>query len=130
MSSRKQEIYCEILGLGIMHLRSLFSAAKLELKGATEQSLLDLQKTLQQGFDGANFLHNIHLTVLEPDYVEMDLSFINLAFPIYINRLGETIPPQLVELMLEFYDLVPTHLRSQLSWHPSLQFRSYASFNK
>ncbi|MEW6737778.1 MAG: hypothetical protein AB1489_41240 [Acidobacteriota bacterium] len=126
MSSRKQQIYCELLEFGIIRIRTLFSAARSALKGCSDSTHASVNETLHIGFEEANFLHNINLSILEPDFVENDINFINLAFPWYINTLGQKIVPQVARLMLEFYDLVPVTLRPSLTWHPTKEFREFA----
>jgi hypothetical protein len=63
---------------------------------------------------------------LEPEFVDNDISFVNLAFPVHIERLGRKLPAETARLMVEFYDLVPEPLRPQLSWHPNPELRRLA----
>ena len=74
----------------------------------------------------ANFLHRVPHSVLEPEFVDNDITFINFAFPGYISRLGTALPAGTARLMVELYDLVPDSLRPQLSWHPSPELRRLA----
>ena len=87
---------------------------------------LEFRNVLEIGFEQANFLHKVHLSILDPDYVKNDISFINWAFPDYLKRLGKVLDSATANLMLEFYENVPEHLRSELTWHPNADFRRLA----
>jgi hypothetical protein len=88
--------------------------------------LLALREDLRLAHEQANFLHRVHQSILEPEYVNNDITFINWAFPVHIQRLGDQLDRQTAALMLEFYEAVPDRLRSQLEWHPSAEFRQLA----
>lgn len=122
MSTRKQEIYCQFLRRGILNLRFLCAMGTR----ATPEQLPQLQASLEAGFEQANFLHRVHASILEPEYLDNDISFINFAFPCHIRRLGDHLEAEIATLIVEFYDGVPDHLRSQLSWHPSPNLRALA----
>lgn len=122
MASRKQVIYTRLLRDGILGLRFLCAMGSR----ATAEQLPRLREALEAGWEQANFLHRVHGSILEPGYVDNDITFINLAFPCPIERLGEHLGAETAALMLEFYEDVPGELRSQLCWHPSTEFRSLA----
>lgn len=123
MPSRKQTIYCELLYSGILHLRMLCSRGA----HATAEEALRLREAFEAGWEEANFLHHVHVSILEPKYVENDIGFINWAFPVHIARLGDSLGATTARLMLEFYEGVPDALRPQLEWHPTPEFRQLAS---
>src|SRR5262245_50713930 len=114
MPSRKQEIYCRLLYKGLISLRMLCGRGSVP----TAEELLGLQREFEIGWEQANFLHHVHISILEPEYVANDISFINFAFPVHIERLGDRLGPETARLMLAFYEGVPEHLRSQVRWHP------------
>jgi hypothetical protein len=89
--------------------------------------LPELRDWFRWGFEQANFLHRVHLSILEPEYVGNDISFINWAFPVHIEWLGAKLGAKTAALMLEFYDGVPEALRPQLEWHPTAEFRQLAA---
>jgi hypothetical protein len=94
---------------------------------ATAEELLGQRRAFDIAWEEANFLHHVHISILEPEYVDNDISFINWAFPVHIERLGEALVADTARLMLEFYEGVPEHLRSQITWHPTPEFRQLAA---
>ncbi|HEU5115982.1 MAG TPA: hypothetical protein VFT74_04830 [Isosphaeraceae bacterium] len=76
MASRKQWLYCRFLEMGISRLRVLCGIAE----GCSEAELLDMSESFRDRFDVANLLHNIHGSILKPDYVDNDIRFINWEF--------------------------------------------------
>ena len=123
MASRKQEIYARLMYDGLLGLRMLCSSAAW----GDPAKLPELKGWFEWGFQQANFLHRVHLSILEPEYVDNDLSFINWAFPVHIERATNGLSQQTAALMLEFYDGVPEALRPQLEWHPTAEFRTQAA---
>jgi hypothetical protein len=89
--------------------------------------VFESREIFRVGAEEANFLHNIHLSILEAEFVENDVGFINFAFPTYIKRLGPRMSQQKARLMIEFCDLVPEHLRGKISWQPSVEFKRLAA---
>ncbi|WP_439627407.1 hypothetical protein [Gemmata sp.] len=123
MASRKQEIYCALLYDGLIHIRFLCGrGARLSAEEA-----LNFQGWFEVGWEEANFLHHVHNSILDPEYVENDISFINFAFPCHISRMGHQLGGSKAALMLEFYEGVPEALHPQLTWHPSKEFRVLAA---
>ena|ERR1700722_16898473 len=122
MPTRKQEIYCQLLRNGILNLRMLCSWGHCK---AAERNPY-LSSALDIGWEEANFLHKVPNSILEPEYADNDLSFINWAFPKHIERLGNQLGTETAALMLEFYEGVPIELRSHLIWRPNAEFRALA----
>jgi hypothetical protein len=54
---------------------------------------------------------------------ENDLSFVNIAIPTYLRRVDPDFEPDILSLLVAFYDAVPPQWRSQLTWHPSDELR-------
>src|SRR5262245_55282588 len=106
MPSRKQTIYCELLMWGILHLRMICAGGS----NATAEEMFRLREAFEVGWEEANFLHHVHVSILEPEYVDNDISFINWAFPTHIERLGAGLGAGTARLMLEFYEGVPDAL--------------------
>src|SRR5262245_24745902 len=123
MPSRKQVIYCRLLYNGLLHLRMVCSFGSWR----TDEEVLAMREEFRIGQEQANFLHHVHISILEPGYVDNDISFINWAFPVHIQRLGDRLDPVSAALMLEFYEGVPGDLRPRLEWHPSAKFRQLAA---
>jgi hypothetical protein len=118
MPSRKQVIYCRLLYHGLLHLRAICGGGAW----GTDKEVLALREEFRLGQEHANFLHRVHSSILQPEYVDNDLTFINWAFPVHIQRFGDQLDADTASLMLEFYKGVPDSLRSQLEWHPSPEF--------
>src|SRR4051812_37257727 len=98
-ASRKQRVYCEMLAYGLLKLRGICSGADDEVWwGLHGREQADL------GFEVANLLHHVPGSVLEPDFVDDDLRFINIAFHAYVERVGEAVTQDEARLMTEFYD--------------------------
>ena len=122
MASAKQEIYRKLLKDGILYLRAVCAGGGW----ATDEQVLGMRGEFRIGNEIANFLHRVHASILEPEYVDNDISFINWAFPTHIGRLGDRLGADTAALMLQFYEGVPQSMRSGLEWHPTEEFRRLA----
>lgn len=122
MPSLKQVIYCRLLYDGLLHLRAVCAAGA----GGSDEQVLALRKEFELGHQQANFLHRVHGSILDPEYVDNDVTFINWAFSVHIRRMGARLTRETAALMLEFYEGVPDDLRPQLQWHPDAAFRGLA----
>ena len=78
-------------------------------------------------WDQANFLHNVHQSILDPEFKEEDVWFINTAFRTLVERLGSWIPQKTAGLMIEFHDLVPPGLREKVTWEPDQELKRRAA---
>jgi len=123
MPSRKQLLYCQFLQFGIIQLRVLCGVAE----GCSEPRLLGMREAFGDGFEEANLLHHVHCSILEAEYVDNDISFINWGFRVHVERLGDRLRAETAALMLAFYEGVPEGLRSRLEWHPSAELRALAA---
>jgi hypothetical protein len=105
--SRKQEIYRELLQFGLPYLRGV---RHLRSWQAAHRRAL---------YEEAEFLHNLPVSILEPEFVEHDVWFLNHqarrfladadprhAAPYYHHR----------GLIRELFALVPEPLRGKLEW--------------
>ncbi len=105
--SRKQEIYRELLMFGLPYLRTVRS-----LRWWQSKRRLAL-------YEEAEFLHNLYVSILEPEFVEHDLWFLNHQARRY---LADADPRHAVcfehhrRLIQELVSLVPERLRARLEW--------------
>ena len=122
MASRKQQILCELLHSGLVSLRLTCGMGEK----LSWWSLLRNREIFRIGWEEANFLHNVPQSILEAEFLENDLGFINFDFPAHVKRLGTRLSRQKASLMIEFYDLVPQHLRGKVTWRPSEELKRFA----
>ena len=122
MPSRKQIIYCRLLHHGILYLRAVCSGGGW----GTDEQVLGTRGEFKICYEVANFLHRVHGSILEPGYVDNDITFINHAFPGYVQQMGTHLDAGTAALMLEFYDGVPEVMRRELTWHPGEALRRLA----
>ena len=120
--SPKQHIYCRLMYDGFVRLR----AHQAWAAHGSWWWLLWHRKIFRQGYALADLLHNLHRSILEPEFGPNDLGFINCAIPVYLKRVGGDIETQMASLFVAFYDAVPEPLRGQLTWHPSAELRQIA----
>ena len=85
-----------------------------------------MREEFRLGFEITNFLHRVHGSILEPEYVDNDITFINWAFPTHIGRMGNRLGAETAALMIEFYDGVPEAMRPELTWHPDAALKQLA----
>jgi hypothetical protein len=121
--SRKQLLYCQFLQVGLIRLRMLCGVSE----GCSGPALFSMQEAFGDGFEEANLLHHVHCSILEPEYVENDIGFINWGFRVYTERLGDRLSAETAALMVAFYEDVPDELRSRLKWQPSAELRALAA---
>ena len=123
MPTQKQVIYCRLLKAGLLHLRAVCAGGGW----GTGEQVSRMREAFRVGNEIANFLHRVPGSVLEPEYVDNDVSFINHAFPVHLKRLGDRLDAETAALMLAFYDGVPESLRPELTRHPGEDLRRLAS---
>ena len=121
MESAKQRLYCLLIHHGFVTLRCHQSFAAY---GSWWWLIRHRRGVFREGYALANLLHNIHYTILQPEFTEADIGFINEAIPVYIRQVEGEIDTRLVGLLLAFYDAVPSTLRERLTWHPSEDLRA------
>ena len=94
MASRKQEIYRELLTDSISYCRNLASGSPIS-RAFNKSSLVELQ-----------FVHNIPVSILQPDFVEHDIWFLNHQAKQFVFKADESSTPnyskyrrQIIELL-------------------------------
>ena len=105
--SRKQIVYQEILKRGLPYLRKVFSL---------ESGDVELREALGAELE---FIHNIPVSILDAEFVEHDLWFLNhQAKTFFSNPLGKFSPNHKIyaALITTLFEEVPSELRHRLSW--------------
>ena len=67
----------------------------------------------------AELVHNLPVSMYEPEFVEHDVWFLNVQARAYCQRCSAAVSalyPQQVERIRELFALVPQHLRSKLQF--------------
>jgi len=67
----------------------------------------------------SEFLHNLYVSILEPDFVDHDIWFLNHQARWYLMNADAAYCPNLSanrESIRELFQLVPQDMRSQLEW--------------
>ena len=107
MPSRKQLIYCDLLRRGLPWLRSV-------------QGLRFWHRKHRQGlYAETEFLHNLYVSLLEPEFVAHDIWFLNHQARWYLQNANLTYCPNLDAnraAIQELFHLVPEHMRAELEW--------------
>src|SRR6516164_5962639 len=105
--SRKQEIYRELLQFGLPSLRAV-------------RHLRWWQKSRREAlYVEAELLHNLYATILEPEFVEHDIWFLNHQANWFLTHAD---PKHVASyyhhehLIQELFTLVPKRLRDKLMW--------------
>ena len=105
--SRKQEIYREFLQFGLPYLRGV-------------RYFRWWQTARRQGlYAEAEFLHNLYVTILEPEFVDHDIWFLNHQarwFLTHADPRHAACYYHHAGLIRELFTLVPAQLRDKLEW--------------
>ncbi len=105
--SRKQEIYRELLQFGLPSLRGVRHLRWWQR--ARRESL----------YVEAEFLHNLYVSILEPEFLDHDIWFLNHQARWFLTHAN---PRQAAcyyhhrSLIQELFALVPDQLRDKLTW--------------
>jgi hypothetical protein len=105
--TRKQIVYREMLSWTLPHLRNIST-------WSWWRRLRD-----QSAYYEAELIHNLPVSMFEPDFVEHDIWFLNVQARAYYEQCSEQISPlylQQVALLRELFSLVPAELRPKLKW--------------
>lgn len=103
--SKKQEIYNELLRHSLLMARSVLSSQFVF--GRKRKSVHDL----------CELTHNLYVTILEEDFVEHDIWFLNVQARYYYETAkSSSIYDDIVELISELFEEVPESFRSKLEW--------------
>jgi hypothetical protein len=123
MKSPKQDALCWLVGHGFCLLRAMQNAAATASTGW----LLEHRDGFRHGFALADLLHRVHGSIVEPDFVENDITFINFAIPDYLRVVGAGVDPAVVKRFVLLYDAVPEATRGVLTWQPTEAHRQVAA---
>lgn len=105
--SRKQAIYRELLHVTLPYLRNIST-------WSWWHRLRD-----HSAYYEAELIHNLPVSILEPEFVDHDIWFLNEQARVYCRDCNETLSflyPHHVELIRELFSLVPEALRCKLRW--------------
>ena len=105
--SRKQEIYREFLQFGLPYLRGVryFRCWQPGRRRAL--------------YKEAEFLHDLYVTILEPEFVDHDIWFLNHQARWFLTHADPRLAPCYYHhqgLIRELFTLVPERLRGKLEW--------------
>jgi hypothetical protein len=89
--------------------------------------LLEHRDDFRYGFALADLLHRVHGSIVEPDFLENDITFINFAIPDYLRVVGAGVEPAVVKRFVLLYDAVPETMRKLLTWQPTQAHRQVAA---
>jgi hypothetical protein len=123
VKSPKQDALCWLVGDGLGRLRALQHSAAT----APTAWLLEHRDDFRHGFALADLLHRVHGSIVEPDFVENDITFINFAIPHYLRAVGAGVDPAVVKRFVLLYDAVPEAMRKLLIWQPTQAHRQVAA---
>jgi len=118
--SIKQEIYGALINHGFVQFRVQQSSAA---RGSWWCVLRRRRRVFRYGFELANLLHRIGETVINPEFTETDVSFINHAIPRFLADKNNHWDERVLDLLVQLYDAVPDEMSNRLTWHPSDSMR-------
>jgi hypothetical protein len=105
--SPKQEIYREMLRLALPWIRNVSSLPWW-------RRIRD-----RSAFYESELVHNLSVSLFEPDFVEHDIWFLNHQARVYHDQCGPSRSPNYhrqLELIRELFALVPPPLQTRQSW--------------
>jgi hypothetical protein len=105
--SPKQTVYQAMLRSTLPHLRNV----------STRRWWRRLRD--RSAFHESELIHNLPVSIFEPEFVEHDLWFLNFQARAYCERCNPALSllyPQQVAKIRELFALVPEHLRVKLQW--------------
>jgi hypothetical protein len=117
----KQQFYAWMVHHGFVVLRSHQSFAA---SGSWWWRVRYGRKVFGDGWALADLLHNLHYSILDPEFGDNDLGFVNEAIPNYLRRVGADLDSRLVCMLVGFHDAVPPEWQDRLTWHPSPELRA------
>jgi hypothetical protein len=107
MTSPKQEIYNLMFWWVLPHLRNC--ASMPWWRRARDRS----------AYFEAELIHNLPVSMFEPEFVEHDIFFLNFAARWYCENCSISVSPlylQQVQRIRDLFALVPQEMRSELKW--------------
>ena len=111
--SRKQEIYKDILSSALPSARnclSQFRRPRLFVLLSPKQ-----QKWLRYQYELAEFVHNLYVSLLEEDFTNHDIHFLNYQARSFFKRHGND-EPVYAYYIQELFKEVPEQMRDKLMW--------------
>lgn len=103
----KNEIYVKMLGLSLPYIRNLQRLDKKEKS-------LNLSCYLE-----AELVHNLTVTILNKNFTEHDIWFLNNQAKYYVEKCNEDISPNYNQHLIyikELFNIVPDGLKLKLTW--------------
>ncbi len=95
--------------------------------GGSPAWISEHRNLFDHGFALADLLHRVHGSILEPEFVDNDVTFINFAIPYYLGSLGKEVDPAIIMRFVAIYDAAPVELRNSLTWQPTPDMRAISS---
>lgn len=115
--SRKQEIYKEILSWALPSARNTLSwFRKVRLFVFLRPKL---QRHLASQYAVAEFVHNLYVSILDEEFTDHDIHFLNYQARIYYNRGDEDFDPHYYHFVRQIQELfaeLPEIQREKLLW--------------
>ncbi len=115
--SRKQEIYQSLLMWGLPHVRNVLSYTKCLPWWNFAFGVR--RRELQACYEVAELLHNLYVSILDEDFTDHDLWFLNVqarSFCQYASAEPLLDLQYVFGLLDELFRLVPADKRSLLQW--------------
>ncbi len=103
--TRKQIIYQELYELTLSQARNLLTLSALNIKAKKSAGEL------------IEFIHNIHVSIFKPEFVDHDIWFLNSQARYFCQYAGKN--PEyaaIIRLVKELFQLVPDCMKSKLEW--------------
>ena len=103
---KKNEIYIKMLALSLPYIRNV-------------QALNKKEKDISCYFE-VELIHNLSHTLLDPDFSEHDIWFLNYQAKDYYDKCNEDISPnynQHLKYIRALFELVPERFKIKLSWN-------------
>lgn len=80
-----------------------------------------------RAFEDLNLIHKIPLSILDPDFTQNDIDFINHGISTYVSKVGRGIDSRTAWNLIAVFDSVPEALRSEIRWLPPSWLRDLAT---
>ena len=117
-ASRKQKILLELMFWMVCYARNTQTMNLLRR--------LRYGREFRRAFDDLNLIHRIPHSILDRDYTDNDISFINYGIRHYVEDRGAEIDGRTAWLLVEFVRGVPDARRAEVTWRPPEALRDLA----
>lgn len=104
---KKNDIYIEMLKLALPYIRNI-QAQDSSIKSSDRACYFE-----------SDLVHNLVLTILDPNFDDHDIWFLNYQAKYYFNHCNADISinyGKQIDYIKELFKLVPDNLRSKLLW--------------